>query len=745
MGQSSSRPSPPAANQSQQQQEQPPPSPPPPPPPTQPRRRARPVSGIFDSYHRRHIGGADIPRSLFHRSSRLNPDRPEISRSESFRQRQIEDARRHPHAARRIYEPGHPARPAHFGRRLLARLRHEEVPLTYQAWAEETQFNPPPRDSLEMTRAARHNSTPSHERAQEVPDSESERPLPPVRPPSPHPNRSWPQPIPRSPRIDQNMVDRIHGLTPAREFGSRLTASIRRRRARPNPNEDNAAMLQRLLSVAAAATAASLMGGNPESAVNDLRRAAVPVDTEDGSFDNFLQALRNGRLASHLGRAGDDGGNVGSNDSNSNSLDFFRMFRFGPNRTTNSGRQSDIAEEDGNGNEELRTNQNENDAEGRTVSILIVGIRSLNSENDTQPDQADTMPSFIDALTNLNTTINVGLQDQTSNSSLRASRSNFGRSSSVFNRRRASMGGLFTGRNPFSPGPEITRPLSEIGPPTARSVTPEIQEPTPTSQPDQISNAPRAAAEPQEEDVTAPSSSMPPSRPRSRLRDSWPSRNSWRNSWTPSFTSRSRADPLGSTNRHSMVGSMPEEEDDDHNHPPPRRNRPRSEGEFLRFGSGSSRRNGIVEPDHNTQEGNRSWIIYVLGGNYPEDHPILTTPSLFTDNPTYEDMLLLSSLLGPAKPPVAQQEDVDASGGLFFLKPNQDNSLELIAREISPSTLGALPETFTIEPRQACQVCLVEYAGSELLRRLHTCRHFFHRACIDQVSLKLCSCRLMLN
>lgn len=30
-------------------------------------------------------------------------------------------------------------------------------------------------------------------------------------------------------------------------------------------------------------------------------------------------------------------------------------------------------------------------------------------------------------------------------------------------------------------------------------------------------------------------------------------------------------------------------------------------------------------------EGTRSWIIYVLGGSYPENHPILTTPSLFTD------------------------------------------------------------------------------------------------------------------
>ena len=76
------------------------------------------------------------------------------------------------------------------------------------------------------------------------------------------------------------------------------------------------------------------------------------------------------------------------------------------------------------------------------------------------------------------------------------------------------------------------------------------------------------------------------------------------------------------------------------------RRRRLSDGELARdrdLGPGSSRRHGIVgdgevDPSStsslagtNPPEGTRTWIVYVLGGSYPEDHPILTTPSLFTD------------------------------------------------------------------------------------------------------------------
>ena len=522
-------------------------------------------------------------------------------------------------------------------------------------------------------------------------------------------------------------------------------------------------MLQRLLSVAAAATAASLMGGNPEAAVNDLRRTAVAVDGEDGSFDNFLQALRNGRLASHLGRnstGNGDGSNGNTGDSNTNSLDFFRMFRFGPSNassvrrsapaatttssTVNNDQNTSLAS-DTSGSSPNRAS----DPETRTVSILIVGIRSLNQDADPQTtaDGTDAMPSFIDALTNLNTTINVGLQDAGSDMNVGSPGTRLGLSA-LARRRRASMGGLFTGadrtRRPRLSN--IGRPLSEIGPSSMPADASTITEGLGASsgglrddetqqtllQEQDLDDVPEI---PQETSGDLPSfvpaidyanNSSPilssRSSSRARLRESW--RQSWRDSW---HSSRSRNDFL-SSNRRSVIDSVPE----DDQQPPSRWSRRRSQSDALRYGSGSSRRNGVVEPDHLSADGNRSWIIYVLGGSYPEDHPILTTPSLFTENPTYEDMLLLSSLLGPAKPPVAQQEDVDSSGGLFQFETMGEKHVARAA--LGDQSDDGYREIITIEPSQQCLICLCTYAESEIARRLGDCGHLFHRECIDEVS-----------
>lgn len=98
----------------------------------------------------------------------------------------------------------------------------------------------------------------------------------------------------------------------------------------------------------------------------------------------------------------------------------------------------------------------------------------------------------------------------------------------------------------------------------------------------------------------------------------------------------------------------------------------------------------------------------MLGGSYPENHPILTTPSLFTDAPTYEDMLMLSNFIGPAKPPTASAEEVQESG-------------ETITLEAGDPKLG-----------ERCQVCLSDYELGEIYRRLKVCGHVFHRECIDE-------------
>ena len=87
-------------------------------------------------------------------------------------------------------------------------------------------------------------------------------------------------------------------------------------------------------------------------------------------------------------------------------------------------------------------------------------------------------------------------------------------------------------------------------------------------------------------------------------------------------------------------------------------------------------------------------------------------------------MILLSSLLGPAKPPVASQSDVNSAGGLFRLV------------EYSGSLVGEAVEgagTVQIQDGERCLICLSDYEVAEEVRELGKCKHVFHKDCIDQV------------
>ena len=99
--------------------------------------------------------------------------------------------------------------------------------------------------------------------------------------------------------------------------------------------------------------------------------------------------------------------------------------------------------------------------------------------------------------------------------------------------------------------------------------------------------------------------------------------------------------------------------------------------------------------------------------------------SILSQNPTYEDLLLLSSLLGPAKPPVASHEDVASALGTFRV---QRNGETLAAAAIQG------PDRISLAPSERCLVCLEDYQAEEELRQLTKCSHLFHRECIDQVS-----------
>ncbi|ODV61315.1 RING-H2 finger protein ASCRUDRAFT_141182 [Ascoidea rubescens DSM 1968] len=88
----------------------------------------------------------------------------------------------------------------------------------------------------------------------------------------------------------------------------------------------------------------------------------------------------------------------------------------------------------------------------------------------------------------------------------------------------------------------------------------------------------------------------------------------------------------------------------------------------------------------------RQWVIFVVGNSYAQDHPILTAPSLMTENPTYEDLLALQNLLGNVKQPTVTQAEVDEAGGLLKVHIRNDTKLES-----NPSSIGSSDESMEID------------------------------------------------
>lgn len=87
-------------------------------------------------------------------------------------------------------------------------------------------------------------------------------------------------------------------------------------------------------------------------------------------------------------------------------------------------------------------------------------------------------------------------------------------------------------------------------------------------------------------------------------------------------------------------------------------------------------------------------------------------------------MLLLSSLLGPAKPPVASREDVASALGVYRIIGSPER---LLAQALNG------PDLIQIAPGERCLVCLCDYEVEEEVRQLTKCSHVFHRECIDEV------------
>ncbi|KAF2475641.1 uncharacterized protein BDR25DRAFT_211498 [Lindgomyces ingoldianus] len=465
-----------------------------------------------------------------------------------------------------------------------------------------------------------------------------------------------------------------------------MASSLRRRRSPLRQEDDQAAVLSRLLSAAAAITAASLMG-NDHRAVSEAR--SVAGDSEDGTFDSFLQALQNGRLASALRQSGNDNEEGPETPGGSPiPLNFFRMFRFGSSAGSQRNESSSRSVSQGSGPASEHRNGDEEDGDDRMVPIIIVGIRTINPANNPANDDSN-IPPFLDALSSFPTPL-ASPGENTMDGMLRQPPN----ATRFSHRRRASMGGMNTFPSNYDSqrhyrSPDRPRPWSTL------ADSPSGPLPPPTTPASSRLSAVSSGTTTPTLSTTPPSPTVQSTAPSRRRR----------------FIRRATGSSL-----------EPTAEEPQRPQRTPRQRR-LSESDFTRFGSGASRRNGVVEPDHNPGEGSRSWIIYVLGGSYPENHPILTTPSLFTDSPTYEDMLLLSTLLGPAKPPVATEEDVAAAPGLYLI---HEQCGTLVAEAVEGG------ETFRLAADQRCLVCLCDFEADEAARKLIKCGHLFHKICIDQ-------------
>lgn len=129
--------------------------------------------------------------------------------------------------------------------------------------------------------------------------------------------------------------------------------------------------------------------------------------------------------------------------------------------------------------------------------------------------------------------------------------------------------------------------------------------------------------------------------------------------------------------------------------------------------SGTSSAGARSEPPSSETTGH-SWVVYVFGGTYPENHPILLRPSVLNENASYEDLLDLEALMGQVKPPVATEEEIESAGGIF--------------------KVGQLGEDGCIvtEVEGRCLICLSDFEQGEECRQLQLCSHSFHKLCIDE-------------
>ncbi|PGG98673.1 hypothetical protein GX51_06679 [Blastomyces parvus] len=486
---------------------------------------------------------------------------------------------------------------------------------------------------------------------------------------------------------------------PARSSSpSRRHAPPRSRHIR-SMRRDEQTPLSRVLQLAAAAIAAQLSGNTPPAMPNIQ---AIGADGADGSLESFIQSLQQATSAQTQGTGAEDGNAGSQRDGGLPHVNFLRVFRFvnpeNSENNTSTGHSNQPASEYSrdSGSDRMDIDDQtpaESGQDRRLVTLVVVGVRSVPSiSNGSDNDTGLHARASLDSLLRLPfiSPNDVSRTERGSSGFLRRADRR-----SRFSSHRRSMGGNTFPANYDSQRHQRSHTSSRSQSDLASSLPTVLSESPPGPHP-----PPSTPADPGLSNVSSETNS--PSR-----------RPSASSVVLPQLNEDSSQEPdESSEDHHPLFNNV--------------RQRRRSDSETARhrgLGSGAARRNGVVEPDSASPSAGRSWLIYVVGTNLAENHPAFATPSLFTDNPTYEDMLLLSSLLGPAKPPVASQEDVASAGGIFQLV---EYGGSLIAE--SADTTHKIP----IAESERCLICLSDYEAAEEVRQLTTCQHIYHRECIDE-------------
>lgn len=96
----------------------------------------------------------------------------------------------------------------------------------------------------------------------------------------------------------------------------------------------------------------------------------------------------------------------------------------------------------------------------------------------------------------------------------------------------------------------------------------------------------------------------------------------------------------------------------------------RSWGRLRRNRHRATEATSTNQPIERNDENVRNYLLWIVGGNYPLGHPILTIPNLLTGDLDHDDLWALAQILGQVKPPVATKEDI-ANSGLEVVKGSQ--------------------------------------------------------------------------